>query len=148
MDESAYLRIRQQDPENEEVRAAYFAWFAKTQDPRAKYVRLMQERSELAARLEQVDGEIHFFHKVPDEWLEIAFPLRVRSPTVGRVYLRPTPDSPPFVAPGAVVAPETVVCLVEVMKTFCEVVAGVNGVVDHCAVANGAPIEFNQVLFR
>jgi len=56
--------------------------------------------------------------------------------------------SPPFVEVGKIVAPDTVVCLVEVMATYNEVTAGVHGVIDEVAVANGDVVEFNQILFR
>jgi acetyl-CoA carboxylase carboxyltransferase component len=40
------------------------------------------------------------------------------APMAGRVYFRPSPDKPPFVAVGDVIAPGTTVCLVEAMKSF------------------------------
>jgi len=148
MDESTYLRLLQQDPENEKVRHDYFAWLSDTGDQRAQYVQLMHDRLDLLQKLQQVDGNIRFFQGIKEEWLEIAFPLRIRSETVGRIYLRPTPASPPFVEVGKIVAPDTVVGLVEVMATFNEVAAGVHGVIDEVAVANGDAVEFNQILFR
>jgi 3-methylcrotonyl-CoA carboxylase beta subunit len=44
--------------------------------------------------------------------------LVFRAPLTGRVYLRPSPDKPPFVAVGDVIARGTAVCLVEAMKSF------------------------------
>ena len=40
------------------------------------------------------------------------------------------------------------VCLIEAMSLFNEITAGFHGVVSEVAVANGAPVEYNQVLFR
>jgi acetyl-CoA carboxylase carboxyltransferase component/biotin carboxyl carrier protein len=44
--------------------------------------------------------------------------LVFRVPLTGRVYFRPSPDKPPFVAVGDVIARGTTVCLVEAMKSF------------------------------
>ena len=83
-----------------------------------------------------------------DNWMDIAFPMRVRSPTVGRCFIKPLPDAAPFVEVGSRVTPDTVVCLIEVMSLFNEITAGYHGVVSEVAVANGAPVEYNQVLVR
>ena len=43
---------------------------------------------------------------------------------------------------------DTVVCIVEAMKVFNEIPAGVSGQVVAVLVENGAPVEFGQPLFR
>lgn len=53
--------------------------------------------------------------------------LEIRSPLPGVFYRRPTPDSPPYKADGDAVTPEDVIGLVEVMKSFHEVKAGLAG---------------------
>jgi hypothetical protein len=148
MDESSYLRLLQNDPDNEQIRADYFALLVQTGDHLAKYVELYQERLDLQARLQQIEAHLAYFGGLTEEWLEIVFPLRIRSETVGRVYLRPKPDSPPFVKQGQMVAPDTVVCYIEVMRTLNEVTAGVCGVIDKVEVSDGDAVEFNQVMFR
>lgn len=53
--------------------------------------------------------------------------LEIRSPLPGIFYRRPAPESPEFKQDGDAVAPGDVVGLIEVMKTFHEVAAGVSG---------------------
>jgi uncharacterized protein (TIGR02996 family) len=149
MDEQAFLRSLIDEPDNDDVRFAYWDWLEKQGGSRAEYVRRMRQRLRLQAELDDIDSHLRAYTPpVADDWLEIAFPLRVRSPMVGRCYTKPAPDAAPFVAPGACVAPNTVLCLIESMKLFNEITAGVHGVVAAVAVANGDRVEYNQVLFR
>jgi acetyl-CoA carboxylase biotin carboxyl carrier protein len=46
------------------------------------------------------------------------------SPLSGRFYARPSPDKPPFVQPGEVIATGQTVALLEVMKTFNRITYG------------------------
>ena len=67
---------------------------------------------------------------------------------VGTYYASPTPDSPPFVSPGTAVRPDTTVCVIEAMKVFTDIPAGVSGTITEVLVKNGQPVEFGQPLFR
>jgi biotin carboxyl carrier protein len=49
----------------------------------------------------------------------------IRSPLPGVFYRRPAPDSPPYKNDGDAVAADDVIGLIEVMKSFHEVKAGV-----------------------
>lgn len=51
----------------------------------------------------------------------------IRSPLPGVFYRKPTPDSPPYKQDGDAVGPDDVIGLIEVMKSFHEVKAGVAG---------------------
>lgn len=72
----------------------------------------------------------------------------IRSPTVGTFYACAKPGSPPFVKVGDIVNPETVVCIVEAMKMFNEIPAGVSGKVVEVLVKNEEPVDNNKPLFR
>ena len=72
----------------------------------------------------------------------------IKSPMVGTFYISASPDEPAFVKVGDVVAPDTVVCIVEAMKVMNEVKAGVEGSVVEILVENSHPIEFGTPLFR
>jgi acetyl-CoA carboxylase biotin carboxyl carrier protein len=74
--------------------------------------------------------------------------VTINSPTVGTFYSSPTPDDPPFVSVGSVVAPEAVVCIVEAMKVFNQIPAEVSGTVVEVLAKNGDSVEFGQPLFR
>jgi acetyl-CoA carboxylase biotin carboxyl carrier protein len=72
----------------------------------------------------------------------------VTSPMVGTFYSASNPESPPFVKVGDHVGPDTIVCIVEAMKVFNEIPAGVSGRVIAVLVENGEPVEFGQPLFK
>lgn len=72
----------------------------------------------------------------------------ITSPTVGTFYAKPKPDAPTFVKVGDHVQPDTVVCLVEAMKMFNEIPAGVSGKIVAVLVENESPVEVNKPLFK
>ena len=72
----------------------------------------------------------------------------IKSPTVGTFYLASGPEAQPFVKVGSTVQPETTVCMVEAMKVFNEIPAGLAGTILEVMVENAAAVEFGQPLFR
>jgi acetyl-CoA carboxylase biotin carboxyl carrier protein len=72
----------------------------------------------------------------------------VLCPTVGTFYAAPSPDDPPFVKIGDRVTPETVVCLVEAMKTFNQIPAEVSGTIAEILAKSGDAVDVNTKLFR
>ncbi|MFM7411909.1 MAG: acetyl-CoA carboxylase biotin carboxyl carrier protein [Planctomycetota bacterium] len=72
----------------------------------------------------------------------------IKSPMVGTFYKASGPDTPPFVKVGDRIGPEKTVCIVEAMKVFNEIPAGVSGQVVAILVENGAPVEFGQPLIK
>jgi oxaloacetate decarboxylase alpha subunit len=72
----------------------------------------------------------------------------IKSPMVGTVYLRSRPDSAPFVEAGAVVEPGQTLCIIEAMKLMNEIEAEKKCRVAEVLVAEGAAVEYGQVLFR
>lgn len=72
----------------------------------------------------------------------------ITAPIVGRFYARPEPAAEPFVKVGSVVEENTTVALIEVMKMFTSIPAGVRGVVTEIFVADGEFVEFGQPLFQ
>jgi acetyl-CoA carboxylase biotin carboxyl carrier protein len=73
-------------------------------------------------------------------------PGTVRSPMVGTAYLRPNPETKPFVEVGTVVKAGDKLLLVEAMKTFNDIVAPRAGKVVSILVEEGAPVEYGQPL--
>ncbi len=71
----------------------------------------------------------------------------VVAPYLGTFYRAPKPGSPAYVELGAVVEAETEVCLVEVMKLFTAVRAGVAGTVEAILAKDGELVEAGQPLF-
>ncbi len=73
--------------------------------------------------------------------------VAIESPMVGTFYTAPSPDSPPFVKPGAQVTADSVVCIIEAMKVFNEIKAETTGIIEKVLVKTGEPVEFGQKLF-
>ncbi len=73
-------------------------------------------------------------------------PGTVKSPMVGTVYLRPSPEATPFVEVGAKVKSGEKLLLVEAMKTFNEILAPREGTVTSILVEDGQPVEYGQPL--
>lgn len=73
-------------------------------------------------------------------------PGAVKSPMVGTAYLRPNPDSRPFVEIGSRVAAGDKLLLIEAMKTFNDIVAPKAGVVTAIIVEDGQPVEYGEPL--
>jgi acetyl-CoA carboxylase biotin carboxyl carrier protein len=72
----------------------------------------------------------------------------IKSPMVGTFYASPDPDADPFVRVGDLVKPETTVCLIEAMKVFNPIPAGVAGKILEVLVENGEPVDFGRPLFK
>jgi biotin carboxyl carrier protein len=72
--------------------------------------------------------------------------VALRAVTDGTVWLRPAPTKPAFVEVGQSVQPNDTLALIEVMKTFSPVRAGVAGTVVRIDVADGSPITEGAVV--
>jgi acetyl-CoA carboxylase biotin carboxyl carrier protein len=72
--------------------------------------------------------------------------VAVRAPNLGTFYSAPKPGAPPYVEVGQSISASTEVCLIEVMKLFTPVKAGVDGVVRKVCANDGDMIEYEQVL--
>lgn len=70
----------------------------------------------------------------------------VKSPMVGTAYLRPNPESKPFVEIGSRVSSGDKLLLIEAMKTFNDIVAPRGGVVTAILVEDGQPVEYGEPL--
>lgn len=71
----------------------------------------------------------------------------IKASVVSVFYRRPSPDEPPFVEVGSEVKEDTVVCLLEVMKCFRSVMAGVQGRVEKICAENAQLVEPGTTLF-
>jgi len=73
--------------------------------------------------------------------------VAITAPMLGAFYRSPKPGDPPFVEIGSVVNENDTVCLIEVMKTYTTVAAGVRGRVAKILVENTEMVEHKQPLF-
>ena len=69
------------------------------------------------------------------------------APLLGTFYRRSEPNAPPFVEVGTLVGEDTTVCIIEVMKVFSTIKAGVKGYITKICVDNGVLVEYGQPLF-
>lgn len=74
--------------------------------------------------------------------------ITVTAPLVGVFYASPSPDDAPYVAIGDRVSENSTLCLIESMKVFTEIPAGVSGVVEEILVHSGDYVEYDQPLFK
>ncbi|TMI06177.1 MAG: acetyl-CoA carboxylase biotin carboxyl carrier protein [Betaproteobacteria bacterium] len=70
----------------------------------------------------------------------------IRAPVVGTFYRAREPGAPPFVEIGQVVEPDTIVCIIEVMKLMNSIRAGARGVVTQVLLDDGATVEASAPL--
>jgi len=73
-------------------------------------------------------------------------PGAVKAPMVGTAYIAPQPDQPPFVKLGDKIEEGQVLLIVEAMKVMNQIRAPRAGRVAEILVADGAPVEYGQVL--
>ncbi|MBB3286830.1 MULTISPECIES: acetyl-CoA carboxylase [unclassified Rhizobium] len=72
--------------------------------------------------------------------------LEIRSPLPGTFYRASSPDTPPFKAEGDAVAASDTIGLIEVMKTFQQISAGLDGKNITFLVDNEEPVMAGQVI--
>jgi acetyl-CoA carboxylase biotin carboxyl carrier protein len=70
------------------------------------------------------------------------------APLSGIIYLRPSPNQPPFVVVGQAISAGATVCVIEAMKTFSEIRAERDGVVEAILVASETLVDAGQPLIR
>ena len=70
------------------------------------------------------------------------------APLLGIFYRASSPGEKPFVEVGQKVAADDTICLIEVMKLFNSVKAGVAGTVTRIVAENGKMVENGQVLIH
>ncbi len=75
-------------------------------------------------------------------WLDQPAPLG------GLVFLQPAPGEPPFVRPGQAVKVGQTLAVIEAMKTFNDVVAESDGVVEGFLVDSGDEVAADQPIVR
>jgi acetyl-CoA carboxylase biotin carboxyl carrier protein len=73
--------------------------------------------------------------------------IAIRAPMLGTFYCASAPGQPPFIEAGQLVKADDTLCLIEVMKLFNSIRAGVDGTVRSILAENGSLVEYNQILF-
>jgi len=73
--------------------------------------------------------------------------ITIKSPIIGTLYRKPSPDKPTFVEVGDTIKEGDVLCIIEAMKLFNEIESEVSGKVVKVLVDDASPVEFDQPLF-
>jgi acetyl-CoA carboxylase biotin carboxyl carrier protein len=118
-------------------------------------LRIIDESDLDELRVETGELSLHVVRGRAGPTAEVA-PLReeagdgvaIVAPMLGTFYRAPAPGEAPFVDVGSAVEPDTIVCIIEVMKMMNSVHAGVAGTIAEVCVENGEPVEYGSRLFR
>ena len=78
--------------------------------------------------------------EMPAHW------LAVRAPNLGTFYRSPKPGAAPYVELGQTVSADMEVCLIEVMKLFNSIQAGVHGKIFEIRADNASLVEYGEVM--
>lgn len=73
--------------------------------------------------------------------------ITIKSPIIGTLYRKPSPDKPTFVEVGSEIKAGDTVCIIEAMKLFNEIESEVSGKIVKVLVDDSSPVEFDQPLF-
>lgn len=73
--------------------------------------------------------------------------ITVKSPIIGTLYRKASPDKPVFVEVGSTISKGDVLCVIEAMKLFNEIESEVSGKIVKILVDDMSPVEYDQPLF-
>ena len=73
--------------------------------------------------------------------------VTIKSPIIGTLYRKPSPDKAVFVEVGTTIAKGDVLCVIEAMKLFNEIESEISGKIVKILVDDSSPVEFDQPLF-
>lgn len=74
--------------------------------------------------------------------------ILVKSPMIGTFYMKPSPDSKPYVEVGQTVKKGTVLCIIEAMKLMNEIESEYEGKITEILVKDGETVDYGKPLFR
>lgn len=74
--------------------------------------------------------------------------ILINSPMVGNFYMKPSPDSEPYVYIGKRVKKGDILCIIEAMKLMNEIESEFDGEIVEILAEDGKPVEYGKPLFR
>ena len=87
--------------------------------------------------------EVKVVEKVQEEKYKI-----IKSPMVGTFYLKPDPNSNPYVEIGKKVKKGDILCIIEAMKLMNEIECEFDGEIAEILVKDGEMVEYGKPLFK
>jgi acetyl-CoA carboxylase biotin carboxyl carrier protein len=114
-----------------------------SKDGNAQFATVQQVQATPASASPQVAAPLSppAVSDIPAHW------TAVTAPNLGTFYRAAKPGLPPLVEIGQRVEANSEICLLEVMKLFTAVKAGISGTVRHVCVADAEMVEHGQPLF-
>ena len=73
--------------------------------------------------------------------------VTIKSPIIGTLYRKSSPEKPLFVEVGSTINIGDTVCIIEAMKLFNEIESEVSGTIVKVLIDDSSPVEFDQPLF-
>ena len=70
--------------------------------------------------------------------------ITIKSPIIGTLYRKPSPDKASFVEVGSTISKGDVVCVIEAMKLFNEIESEISGKIVKVLVDDASPVEFDS----
>jgi len=130
-----------------------FSWHVEEKPTASQHAIPNQVSSQIAAKPEAIAPEPET-HKKPSHLPKrvVSTPIQdglvpIKATMVGIFYAQSEPGASPFVKNGSIVDENTTVGLIEVMKLFSSIRAGVRGVIEEILVENAQFVEHGQPLF-
>jgi acetyl-CoA carboxylase biotin carboxyl carrier protein len=121
-----------------------------TDDDVSEILRLIDETKLDELRIERPDFKLHVVRgkAAASDGRVSADAQTIPAPMPGTFYRAESPGAPPFVEVGAHVEPDTVVCILEVMKMMNSIQAGLSGDIVEVCAEDAQLVEEGEPLFR
>jgi acetyl-CoA carboxylase biotin carboxyl carrier protein len=120
-----------------------------TDDDVSEILRIIDESKLDELRIETPEFRLHVIRGgAASDGAASADARTIAAPMPGTFYRAESPGAPPFVEVGAHVEPDTVVCILEVMKMMNSIQAGLSGDIVEVCVEDAQVVEEGEPLFR
>ena len=120
-----------------------------TDDDVSEILRLIDESKLDELRIERPDFKLHVVRgKAASDGAVPVGTQTIPAPMPGTFYRAESPGAQPFVEVGAHVEPDTVVCILEVMKMMNSIQAGLSGDIVEVCVEDAQQVDEGEPLFR
>ena len=121
---------------------------ALTDDDVREILRLIDESELEELRVERNGFKLHVVRGGAERPVPERDPSTISAPMQGTFYRAEAPGKAPFVDVGSHVEPDTVVCIVEIMKMMNSVPAGVSGTIVEICAEDAELVAEGEALFR
>lgn len=102
------------------------------------------QQEEVAVTLEQSSQAVDSVNEKTNEQAGI---ITIKATTAGLFYSKPEPGAAPYVKVGDRIDKDSTVCLIEIMKVYSAISAGVEGEITEIHVEDTQLVEYGQPLF-